>query len=45
MTGSGGVGAAFGFRYQYLLTVEVLLDLYARGSTRSVRIQPTSLFT
>ena len=43
MTGSGGVGAAFGFRYQYLLTVEVLLDLYARGSTDwSVDVDPVS---
>lgn len=25
---SGGVAAAFGFRYQYLITVELLLDLY-----------------
>ena len=24
----GGVAAAYGFRYQYLVTVEVLLELY-----------------
>lgn len=44
MTGSsGGVGAAFGFRYQYLLTVEVLLDLYTRVSTDwSVDVDPVS---
>ncbi|MGB4135957.1 MAG: hypothetical protein WA971_05305, partial [Microbacterium sp.] len=30
-TASGGIGAAFGFRYQYLVTVEVLLDLYESG--------------
>lgn len=27
-SGSGGVAAAFGFRYQYLVTVEILLDLF-----------------
>lgn len=26
---SGGVASAFGFRYQYLITVEILLDLFA----------------
>lgn len=30
-SGSGGVAAAFGFRYQYLVTVELLLDLYDLG--------------
>ena len=29
----GGVAAAFGFRYQYLITVELLLDLYAKDSS------------
>lgn len=37
------MGAAFGFRYQYLLTVEVLLDLYARGSADwSIDVDPVS---
>lgn len=30
---SGGVAAAFGFRYQNLVTVELLLDLYESSST------------
>lgn len=28
MPSSGGIAAAFGFRYQYVVTVEILLDLY-----------------
>lgn len=28
MTTSGGVASAFGFRYQYLVTVQILLELY-----------------
>ena len=38
---SGGVAAAFGFRYQYLITVELLLDLYAKSSSDwLVRVDP-----
>lgn len=37
------MAAAFGFRYQYLITVEVLLDLYASGSSDwSVDVDPVS---
>ena len=28
MVSSGGVAAAFGFRYQYVVTVDLILDLY-----------------
>lgn len=30
---TGGVASAFGFRYQYLITVELLLELYDSGTT------------
>lgn len=35
MTKSGGVAAAFGFRYQYVVTVGMLLDLYEKSDLRS----------
>lgn len=39
MTSSGGgVAAAFGFRYQYLVTVELLLDMYESSSQRDWRV-------
>ncbi|KFU75438.1 hypothetical protein SAMN04489729_2624 [Amycolatopsis lurida] len=39
MTGvGGGVAAAFGFRYQYLVTVELLLDLYESFSRPDWRV-------
>ncbi len=34
----GGVAAAFGFRYQYLVTVELLLDMYESGSRPDWRV-------
>lgn len=37
----GGVAAAFGFRYQYLITVDLLLELYANSSSDwSVDVDP-----
>ncbi|MGW9555820.1 hypothetical protein ACWGSK_15055 [Nocardiopsis sp. NPDC055551] len=36
--GSGGVAAAFGFRYQYLITVEELLDLFEHAPTSDWRV-------
>ncbi len=37
----GGVAAAFGFRYQYLITVDLLLDLYSKSSPDwSVDVDP-----
>jgi len=39
MTGAGGgVAAAFGFRYQYLVTVELLLDMYESFSQPDWRV-------
>ncbi|ANN17239.1 hypothetical protein SD37_17370 [Amycolatopsis orientalis] len=39
MTGiGGGVAAAFGFRYQYLVTVELLLDMYESFSRPDWRV-------
>ncbi|WP_156993152.1 hypothetical protein [Pseudonocardia acaciae] len=39
MTGvGGGVAAAFGFRYQYLVTVELLLDMYESFSQPDWRV-------
>jgi hypothetical protein len=35
MTSSGGVAAAFGFRYQYVVTVGMLLDLYEESDLTS----------
>lgn len=34
----GGVAAAFGFRYQYLVTVELLLDMYESDSQPDWRV-------
>lgn len=34
----GGVAAAFGFRYQYLVTVELLLDMYESASRPDWRV-------
>lgn len=37
----GGVAAAFGFRYQYLTTVDLLLELYANSSSDwSIDVDP-----
>ena len=37
------MAAAFGFRYQYLITVELLLDLYAKDSSDwSVEVDPVN---
>lgn len=32
---SGGIASAFGFRYQYLITVEILLELFETSDTRN----------
>lgn len=36
---SGGIASAFGFRYQYLITVEVLLELFENSETNDWAVE------
>ncbi len=35
----GGIASAFGFRYQYLITVEILLELFENSGTRDWTVE------